>query len=75
MPYFYPVPPEEIDYFYKDLMNWLDWYEDNKCKITINKADSIIFAYGLNHLGDTLSWPTDVSSQEEISERYFPSKE
>jgi len=70
-PYFYPVPPEENDYFYKDLKNWLDWYEANKCTITSNKSDSIILAYGLSYSDDTLSWPTDVSEQEEILERYY----
>lgn len=52
-PLFYPHSEDNL--FLKDLKAWSQWYEQNKCIMSINKSDSI-FSYHTSQY-DTISWP------------------
>lgn len=37
--------------FYADKERWIDWYDNNKCKITYEGADSLFIEYMVNYQG------------------------
>jgi hypothetical protein len=54
--YFYPYS-DTIDYVKTDIEEWCKWYELNKCKMTIAKADSLIQKHSIEYGVDNLHWP------------------
>lgn len=61
-PYFYPTTEakDHTEFFYEDLVQWHDWYEQNKFSMTMTKADSLVKVYE-KEIGDTIQWPQPVS--------------
>ncbi|QHT69166.1 hypothetical protein GXP67_22245 [Rhodocytophaga rosea] len=56
-PYFYPNGEE--DSYFEDVDNWYSWYEQNKCTITVQKADSLIRAFSILD-GNEYDWPLSI---------------
>jgi hypothetical protein len=61
-PYFYPTTEskDHTEFFYEDLVQWHDWYEQNKFSMTMAKADSLVRVYE-KEIGDTIQWPQSIS--------------
>jgi len=53
-PYFYDYNEDLI----KDIKLWNNWYQDNKCQMTLVKADSLIAAH--SEMNGELDWPADI---------------
>ena len=54
--YIYPYS-DSIDYIKIDIDEWCKWYELNKFKMTIVKADSLIKVHSIEYGVDNLQWP------------------
>jgi hypothetical protein len=59
--YFYPYS-DTIDYVDVDIKKWQEWYEDNKCTITMQTADSLIKKYSIDYGVPGLHWPISADS-------------
>lgn len=54
---FYPYS-DSIDYMKEDIRIWEEWLEKNKCTMTLEKADSLIYVHSKNFPG--LCWPFEL---------------
>jgi hypothetical protein len=58
-PPYFALYSDSIDYIKVDIEKWSQWYESNKCSMTLQKADSLFNQWSVNH-GDSLQWPPPV---------------
>jgi hypothetical protein len=59
--YFYPYS-DTIEYIDVDIKKWQEWYENYKCNVTKQMADSLIKKYSIDYGVPGLHWPISADS-------------